>query len=342
MNNNLLLEINRYRELMSLDVVDEYFIINENAAGAAFKQALRAVGKESLENTIKEAIGREVTAAIKAAGKEIDPKTFLQSPAFNKIIKDIGIENVDSALREQVRMQTRIQALQQIKALNKNALKIVGKDAAKAGTKKVTQTAGKETVKTGTEKAGQEAAESAGVKAAQESAESTVTKNWIQKNLSSLGNSLKGLNKTKGWEAIKNHFKRYYKTYAIGGGVTALAVYFYYYGNEEVPQDAEEYTDDTGGGTGGGTGPNEEGVYTTPGDPYQYKVIECVWHAKGGPNNIQEWKSLAGNENASKILDGRYPEAKKGCSPTPTPTPAVEPETPEIGGEEEYFDTNDF
>lgn len=96
-----------------------------------------------------------------------------------------------------------------------------------------------------------------------------------------------------------------------------------------------------GGGKNGGT--DEQGVYTTPGDPYQYKVIGCVWHTKGGPKNIQKWKSLAGNENASKILDGRYPKAKKGCSPTPTPQPVITPVVePDLGNDNTEYDPLDL
>jgi len=58
------------------------------------------------------------------------------------------------------------------------------------------------------------------------------------------------------------------------------------------------------------------GIYTTNGDPYQYKVVGCVWYTKSLENRgkiIKDWKSLEGNNNATKILDGRFPNARKEC-----------------------------
>lgn len=84
------------------------------------------------------------------------------------------------------------------------------------------------------------------------------------------------------------------------------------------------------------------GIYTTKGDPYQYKVIDCVWYTKSLENRgkiIKDWTPLDGNQNATNILDGRFPKARKGCEKTdgnqidggqtittpPAPTPVVLP-----------------
>ena len=53
-------------------------------------------------------------------------------------------------------------------------------------------------------------------------------------------------------------------------------------------------------------------IYTTPGDPYQYRLSnECEWETKG--KSITDWKSLKNVPSAIKELDKRFPEAKKEC-----------------------------
>jgi hypothetical protein len=74
----------------------------------------------------------------------------------------------------------------------------------------------------------------------------------------------------------------------------------------------------TGGGGNSSSNENTESgsIYTTNGDPYQYKVVGCVWYTKSLENRgkiIKDWKSLEGNNNATKILDGRFPNARKEC-----------------------------
>ena len=49
-------------------------------------------------------------------------------------------------------------------------------------------------------------------------------------------------------------------------------------------------------------------VYTTPGDPYQYRVSGGVWWTQGP--RIPEWKSLETNRRATAILDARHPDAR--------------------------------
>jgi hypothetical protein len=69
-------------------------------------------------------------------------------------------------------------------------------------------------------------------------------------------------------------------------------------------------------GGGGGNSSSDEnsvsnGIYTTKGDPYQYKIVNCVWYTKG--KKITDWKSLEDNKDATGILDGRFPNARKKC-----------------------------
>lgn len=76
-----------------------------------------------------------------------------------------------------------------------------------------------------------------------------------------------------------------------------------------------EFKKSNGGGGGGNSSSNENsvsnGIYTTKGDPYQYKIVNCVWYTKG--KKITDWKSLENNQKATDILDGRFPNARKKC-----------------------------
>ncbi len=57
-------------------------------------------------------------------------------------------------------------------------------------------------------------------------------------------------------------------------------------------------------------------IYQTPGDPYQYKIIDNTWMTKG--KEIKDWKSLSGNQLAIDILDSRHPDARKKTSTSQT------------------------
>ena len=45
---------------------------------------------------------------------------------------------------------------------------------------------------------------------------------------------------------------------------------------------------------------SEETIYKTPGDPYQYKVVNGMWMTKG--LSIVNWTSLEGNKKAKDIF----------------------------------------
>jgi hypothetical protein len=74
------------------------------------------------------------------------------------------------------------------------------------------------------------------------------------------------------------------------------------------------------GNTGGGEyQPKEDGAYTTPGDPYQYKVVNGQWFTKSWKNTgkiIKDWVSLENNPTATGILDTRHPGVRTANKPT--------------------------
>ena len=100
---------------------------------------------------------------------------------------------------------------------------------------------------------------------------------------------------------------------------------------EGTPKEAPIEDGNTGGGntgggnTGGGnTGggeyqPKEDGAYTTPGDPYQYRVVNGQWETKSWKNRgkiIKNWDSLEDNPDATGILDTRHPGVRTANKPT--------------------------
>jgi hypothetical protein len=120
---------------------------------------------------------------------------------------------------------------------------------------------------------------------------------------------------------------------------------------EGTPKEAPIEDGNTGGGnTGGGnTGggeyqPKEDGAYTTPGDPYQYRVVNGQWETKSWKNKgkiIKNWRSLENNQTATNELDRRHPGVRIKGNTKPdenqsqiTPNPNIEPEFEDIEGEE--------
>lgn len=81
----------------------------------------------------------------------------------------------------------------------------------------------------------------------------------------------------------------------------------------------------------------EEKIYTRTGDPYEYKVISGVWHArKKGTDG--KWLDITKYKSSVDILNKEFPEAggssstKTTTEPTPTPTPKPEPTPVTMGG----------
>ena len=115
--------------------------------------------------------------------------------------------------------------------------------------------------------------------------------------------------------------------WAAGLGIGAGLLWWYFATNDKkVPDDIPTTPPKDGDNGGGEDFPLEDGAYTTPGDPYQYKVVECVWFTKSWKNRgkiIKDWISLANNKKATDILDGRHPDARKNCNGNTTPQPVV-------------------
>jgi hypothetical protein len=71
-------------------------------------------------------------------------------------------------------------------------------------------------------------------------------------------------------------------------------------------------TSSLGSSSSSNTTSGDKKIYTTPGDPYQYRLSDkCEWETKG--KSITDWKSLENVPNAIRELDKRFPEAKKEC-----------------------------
>jgi hypothetical protein len=111
--------------------------------------------------------------------------------------------------------------------------------------------------------------------------------------------------------------------WAIGLGLTGLALWWFFHKSKDVVPDDIPPTPPSPNPS---PSPEDGKVYTTPGDPYQYKVVECVWYTKSLENRgkiIKDWTSLANNQKAIGILDGRFPDARKDCGNNTTPQPPV-------------------
>lgn len=72
---------------------------------------------------------------------------------------------------------------------------------------------------------------------------------------------------------------------------------------------------------------SESPVYTIPGDPYSYKVINGVWYTKG--KNIKTWVSIAGYKSSIELLNKKFPDALKSypASGTSSSTVSKKPST---------------
>jgi hypothetical protein len=86
------------------------------------------------------------------------------------------------------------------------------------------------------------------------------------------------------------------------------------------------------------TSTSDKKIYTTPGDPYQYRLSnDCEWETKG--KSITDWKSLKNLPNAIRDLDKRFPNAKKECGQS---TPVIPPPAPSTTESSKPTWTNDY
>ena len=85
-------------------------------------------------------------------------------------------------------------------------------------------------------------------------------------------------------------------------------------------------TSSLGSSSSSSTSSGDKKIYSTPGDPYTYRLSDdCEWETKG--KKITDWKSLKNLPNAIRDLDNRFPEAKKECNKPTNTTPPQPPTT---------------
>ena len=93
-----------------------------------------------------------------------------------------------------------------------------------------------------------------------------------------------------------------------------------------------------GSSSSSNTTSGDKKIYTTPGDPYQYRLSDdCEWETKG--KSITDWKSLENVPNAIRELDKRFPNAKKECGQS---TPVIPPPAPSTTESSKPTWTNDY
>jgi hypothetical protein len=136
-------------------------------------------------------------------------------------------------------------------------------------------------------------------------------------------------------------------------GVYAIIQYMKEEGTlTENPEGTPETSPEDAGGTGGTGGgeyqPKEDGAYTRPGDPYQYRVVNGQWETKSWKNRgkiIKDWVSLENNQTATGILDKRHPGVRTANKPTEEKLPPVKTDDYDYGTEpitDKETDANDI
>ena len=341
MEKNLITEIHRISELIG---VKNKITLNEGVLGPLFK------------NVVESELIAILKAEIKAAMKQ-GVEVVSQRGTLSTTVKDAA----EAAVKTK-------SGLKSLTASQKSGLKAelirLGKEEAEAAAKKGTQKASKEAA----EKAAKEAAEKASKESAEKginiSIVNTVENNSKQvvkgttkktagggtKRLTATAEDLaeanaKGLKKVVQiggvdyvMELAKKgfSFRRMIKSSAVKWGLGLLAAGLIVWWilatmGDTVPEDITPEPPKPEDTDNDGDGGNDGGIYTTPGDPYQYKVVDCVWFTKSLEQRgkiISDWTSLANNQKAIGILDGRFPDARKNCGGnTPTPTPTTNNDT---------------
>jgi hypothetical protein len=326
MEKNLITEIHRISELIG---VKNKITLNEGVLGPLFK------------NVVESELIAILKAEIKAAMKQ-GVEVVSQRGTLSTTVKDAA----EAAVKTK-------SGLKSLSASQKSGLKAelirLGKEEAEAAAKKGTQKASKEAAEKGINISIVNTVENNSKQVVKGTTKKTA--GGGTKRLTATAEDLavannKGLKKVvqiggvdyvmelakKGWS-----FKRIIKSSAVKWGLGLLAAGLIVWWilatmGDTVPEDTPpippkpEDTDNDGGDGG-----NDGGIYTTPGDPYQYKVVDCVWFTKSLEQRgkiISDWTSLANNQKAIGILDGRFPDARKNCGGnTPTPTPTTNNDT---------------
>jgi hypothetical protein len=314
MEKNLITEIHRISELIG---VKNKITLNEGVLGKLFKN----VAEEELEALIRQEVRNAILSGVKTVEK--DAKTLAAAEA--RVVSKIGGKTLTNAQKKGIQAELFRLAKEEAETLGKRT----------AGSTKGLTAAEKELYK----KAAAAEKKRLGVKSLGQGTREKL----IQKVTNSGKNvTLKSTKVPRGiTEKIKQSMReavlislkqkwnwgRWLKWGAVGG-LSALAVWWLianWDGDENIVPDDIPKTDEDLTDTDGGDFPLEDGAYTTPGDPYQYKVVKCIWQTKSWKNRgkiIKDWISLENNKKATDILDGRHPDARKNCGNT-TPQPVV-------------------
>jgi hypothetical protein len=323
MEKNLITEIHRISELIG---VKNKITLNEGVLGPLFK------------NVVESELIAILKAEIKAAMRD-GIEVVSKNGVLTKSVKDAA----EAAVKTK-------SGLKSLSATQKSGLKAelirLGKEEAEAAAKKGTQKASKEAAEKGINISIVNTVEQNAKNVTKVSGASKKTAGGGTKRLTATAEDLavaegKGLKKIVQiggvdyvMELAKKgfSFRRMIKSAAFKWGIGLLAAGLIVWWilatmADTVPEDTTpeppkpEDTDNDGDGK----------VYTTPGDPYQYKVVDCVWFTKSLEQRgkiISDWTSLSNNQKAIDILDGRFPDARKNCGGnTPTPTPTTNNDT---------------
>jgi hypothetical protein len=308
MEKNLITEIHRISELIG---VKNKITLNEGVLGPLFKNVV--------ESELIAILKAEIKAAMKQGVEVVSQKGTLSTT-----VKDAA----EAAVKTK-------SGLKSLSATQKSGIKAelirLGKEEAEAAAKKGTQKASKETAEKGINISIVNTVENNSkqvVKGTTKKTASGGTKRLTataEDLAAAEGKGLKKIVQIGGVDYVMElakkgfSFRQMIKSTAFKWGIGLLAAGLIVWWilatmGDIVPDDTPPIPpkpDDTDNdGDGGGK------VYTTPGDPYQYKVVDCVWFTKSLEQRgkiISDWTSLSNNQKAIDILDGRFPDARKNC-----------------------------
>ena len=325
MEKNLITEIHRISELIG---VKNKITLNEGVLGRLFKE----VAEEELEALIRQEVRNAILSGVKTVEK--DAKTLLAAEA--KVVSKIGGKALTNAQRKGIQAELFRFAKEEAETLGKRT-KGSTKGLTAAEKELYQKAAAAEKSRLGVKNLGQFTREKLIQKVTLGGKKITLKGTKIPPskiNTPAIKQSMR--------EAVeiglrqKWSFPRWLK-WGTTLSLSGLAVWWLIANwddeekpivPEDMPKTDEDLTDtggdgDTGGGdgdTGGGEyQPKEDGAYTTPGDPYQYRVVNGQWETKSWKNRgkiIKNWISLENNQTATTELDRRHPGVRTANKPT--------------------------
>ena len=323
MEKNLITEIHRISELIG---VKNKITLNEGVLGKLFKN----VAEEELEALIRQEVRNAILSGVKTV--EQDAKTLVAAEA--KVLSKIGGKTLTNSQKKGIQAELIRLAKEEAETLGKRTAGST-KGLTAAENELYQKAAAAEKSRLGVKSLGQGTREKLIQKVTTGGKKVTlkVTKpkpknakfiqDWINKN------STIAAQQRWNWPKFRN------RAAIVGIGAVGLWWVIANWDDEEkpiVPEDmpkTDEGLTDTGGDgdTGGGDGntgggeyqPKEDGAYTWPGDPYQYRVVNGQWETKSWKNKgkkIKDWVSLENNPTATGILDTRHPGVRTANKPT--------------------------